>query len=81
MWLRLPMKFACSLVTGGGGGCLKFWTVLGILVTAAHRLALLGFCLKAPNGIFVSLFPAQYRYFTFVLDKKYYSLKVKAISM
>jgi len=55
------MEFAWSLVSGGGGGCLKFWTVLCILVTAAHRLALLGFCLKAPNAIFVSLFPAQYR--------------------
>ena len=42
--LRSGMKLACfNVVGGGGGGCLKFWTVLAILSTAAHRLALLTF--------------------------------------
>ena len=56
------MSFALALVLGKGGLCLKFWTGLSILVTAALRLGLLGFCLSAPNAIFVSLFPTQYRY-------------------
>ena len=62
------MNFAFSLVFGDGGGCLKFWTGLSILVTTALRLALLGFCLLAPNAIFVSLFPAQYRYLKFYIS-------------
>jgi len=55
------MNFAFSLVVGEGGGCLRFWTGLSILVTTALRLALLGFCLHAPNAIFVTLNSAKYR--------------------